>query len=118
MQGLARLALIVGFDLRMHEDSDRADQPTLPFVRNDDGEALDFLLVFFYEASMIFESGDILPAIESGSINKQPDFPTLTDERIDLRHNLVEVVSLQFIRRDDLQCVSPDKLCLDHIKTP
>ena len=36
---------------------------------------------------MIFEGRNILPAVESGSINQQSDFPVLTDEIIGLRRN-------------------------------
>jgi len=42
------------------------------------------------------------------------DFAMLTDESIDLRRNLAEVVRLQFIRHHDLQRVGGDNLCLDH----
>jgi hypothetical protein len=69
-----------------------------PPLRGDDCDALYLLLVVFYEPGMIYKSRNILPAVESGSINQQPDFPMLTDKRIDLRRNLAEVVSLQFIR--------------------
>ena len=75
LECLACVALIVGACLRMHEDSDRANQPMLPFVRGDDRDALDLLLVVFYEAGMIFKSRDILPAVESGSIDQQSDLP-------------------------------------------
>jgi hypothetical protein len=39
----------------------------------DDGDALYLLMVVFYEPGMIFESRNILPTIESGSINQQSD---------------------------------------------
>ena len=83
----------------------------LPVVRGDDCDALDLLLVVFYEPGMIFKSRYILPAVESGSIDQQSDFAMLTDERIDLRRNLAEVVSFQFIRRDDPQRIGGDNLC-------
>ena len=83
----------------MEEHSDRANQPMLPIVRGDDCDALYLVLVVFYKPSMIFKSCDILPAVESGSINQQSDFPTLTDERVDLWCNFAEVVSFQFLRR-------------------
>src|ERR1035438_4987867 len=78
LQRLALVALVVGFHLRMNEHSDRANQPMLPFVTGDDGDALYLLLVGFDEPGMFFESRDILPAIESGSINQQSDFTVLT----------------------------------------
>jgi len=33
----------------MQEHSDRANHPMLPVVRGDDGDALYFLMVIFYE---------------------------------------------------------------------
>jgi hypothetical protein len=45
-------------------------------------------------------------------------FSMLTDERIDLRRNLVEVVSFQFIRRYDPQRVGGDNFCLHHANPP
>jgi hypothetical protein len=71
----------------MQEHSDRANHPMLPVVRRDDGDALYLLMVVFYEPGMIFEGRNILPAVESGSINQQSDFPVLTDEIIGLRRN-------------------------------
>jgi hypothetical protein len=79
LQRLAFMARIVGFHLRMQEYSEGADKPMLPIVRGDDCDALYFLLVVFYESSMIFKSRDILPSVESGSINQQSDLPMLTD---------------------------------------
>jgi hypothetical protein len=32
----------------------------------------------FYEPGMIFEGRNILPAVETGSINQQSDFPVLS----------------------------------------
>ena len=84
------MALIVGSYLRMDENSDFANQPMLPVMRGDDRDALDVLLVVFYEAGMFFKGRDILPAVETGSIDQQSDFALLTDERIDLRSNLVK----------------------------
>ena len=97
------VTLLVGSCLRMDEDSERANQPTLPVMRGDDREALYFLLVISDEPGMSFKGLDIVPATESGSINQQSDFPMLTDERVDLRRNLAEVVSVQFIRQRDPQ---------------
>ena len=41
----------------------------LPVMRGDDCDALYLLLVVFYEAGMFFKGGDILPAVETGSID-------------------------------------------------
>ena len=68
-QRLALVALIEGSYLRMQENSDRADQPMLPVVRDNDCDAIYLLLVVFHESSMIFKGRDILPAIEPGGIN-------------------------------------------------
>ena len=70
----------------------------LPVVRDDDCDAIYLLLVAFYESSMIFEGRDILPAVEPGGINQQPNLAVLTDNRIALRRNLAKVVGLNFIR--------------------
>src|SRR5664279_2790437 len=116
LQRLCFVALIIGSYLRMQEHSDRANHPMLPVVCSDDGDAFYFLVVVLYEPGMIFESRNILPAIKSGSINQQSDFSVLTDEGIDLRRNLAEVVGIQFLRRRDFQSVGGDSLCLDHAK--
>src|ERR1039458_10007892 len=57
---LALAALFVCSYFRMHKHSDCADQPMLPLVRDDDGDALHLLLVALYESSMILKSRDIL----------------------------------------------------------
>ena len=80
-QRLALVALIEGSDLRMQENSDRADQPMLPVVCDNDCDAIYLLLVVFYEYSMIFKGRDILPAIEPGGINQQPDLLVPTDNK-------------------------------------
>jgi hypothetical protein len=67
---------------------------------------------------MIFKSRDILPAIESRSINQQSDFALLTDDEIDLGRSLAEVVNFQFIRDHDPQCIGGDNFCFDHAKHP
>lgn len=92
-QRLAFVVLIVGSYLRMHEDSERADQPMLPLVCGDHGDTFYLLLVVFYEPGMLFKSRYILPAVEPGGIDQQPDLPMLSNERIDLRGNVAEVVS-------------------------
>jgi len=66
----------------------------LPVVRDDDCDAIYLLLVTFYESSMIFEGRDILPAVEPGGINQQPDLAVPADDRIDLRRNLAKIVGL------------------------
>jgi hypothetical protein len=101
----------------MHEDPERADQPMLPLVRSDHGDAFYLLLVVFDEPGMLFKSRYILPAIEPGSIDQQPDLAMLTNERIHLRGNLAEVVGFQFIRCRDFQRIGGDNLCLDHEET-
>ena len=80
---LKRLALAVLFVcsyLRMHKHSDCADQPMLPLVRDDNGDALHLLLVALYESSMVLKSRDILPTCEFGSVNQQSNLPLLADE--------------------------------------
>jgi hydrogenase expression/formation protein HypE len=67
---------------------------------------------------MIFESRNIFPAVKSGSINQQSDFPVLSNERIDLRCNLSEVVGVQFLWGRDSQRVGEDSFCLYHVKPP
>jgi hypothetical protein len=106
LQRFALVTLVVGSCLRMYEDSKRANQPMLPVMRGDDRYALDLLLVVFDEPGMGFKSPNILPAMESGRINQQSDLPMLTNERVDLRRNLAEVVSVQFIRQRDPQRIA------------
>src|SRR5208282_3058348 len=118
LQRFALVALVVGSYLRVHEHPDYANQPTLPVVCDDDCGAFYFLLVIFYEPSMISKGCNILPAVESRSVNQQSDFPVLTDHRIDLRRNLAEVVRLQFRRCRDPQYVVGNDFCLDHVKPP
>jgi len=59
-QRFAFAAFVVGPYLRMHEHSDRANQPMLPVVRDDDCDAIYLLLVTFYEPSMVFKGCNIL----------------------------------------------------------
>ena len=92
------MTLVVGSYLWVQKHSDRANQPVLPVVRDDDCDAIYLLLVAFYESGMIFEGRYILPAVEPGSINQQPNLAILTDNRIDLRRNLAKVIRLQFLR--------------------
>jgi hypothetical protein len=114
LQCLAFVTLVIGLHLRMQKHSDRAKQPMLPVVRGDDRDALYLLLVVFYESGVIFESRNIFPTVESGSIDQQPDLPMLSDESIDLRRNLKKVGSFQFLRRDDPQRIVGDNFGLDH----
>jgi hypothetical protein len=97
-QRLAFMALIVGSYLWVHEHSDRADQPMLPIMPDDDCDAIYLLLVAFDESSMIFECRDIVPAVEAGGINQQPNLAVLIDNRIDQGSNLAKVVGRNFIR--------------------
>jgi hypothetical protein len=90
----------------------------LPVVRDDNCDEIYFLLVTFYEPSMISKGCNILPAVESRSVNQQSDFPVSTDDRIDLRRNLAEVVSLQFLRCRDPQYVVRNNFRLNHVKSP
>ena len=69
LQCFVFIALIVSSYFWMQEHSDRANQPMLPVVRDDDGDALYLLLVAFHKPSMIFKGRDILPAAEAGGIN-------------------------------------------------
>jgi hypothetical protein len=46
----------------------------LSVVRDDNCDAIYFLLVAFYEPSMISKGSNILPAVESRSVNQQSDF--------------------------------------------
>ena len=88
------MALIVGSHFRMQKDSDRTNQPMLPFMPGDDCDALDLLLMIFYELGMIFESCDILPSFAPGSVDQQSDLPYCQMSKIDLRRDLGEVVSI------------------------
>ena len=99
LKRLALAALFVCSYFRMHKHSDCADQPMLPFVRDDHGDAFHLLLVALYESSMILESRDILPTGEFGSVNQQSNLPMLPDERINLRPNLKEVEPRRVCRR-------------------
>jgi hypothetical protein len=66
---------------------------------------------------MIFESRNIFPTVEPGSVDQQSDFSVLSDERVDLRRDLAEVISFQFPRRNDFQHIGGDNFCGDHAKT-
>jgi hypothetical protein len=118
LQRLAFVSFIVGSYLRMQEHSNCAYHPMLPVMRGDDSDALDLLVMVFNEPGMIFESRNILPTIESGSVNQQFDFPVLTNERIDLRSDLAEIVGFQFLWSRDSQRVGGDCFCLYHVKPP
>jgi hypothetical protein len=66
----------------------------LPIMPSDNGYALHFLVVIFYEADMPFEGRDIFPARKIRGINQQSDFALLLDERIDLWRKVPKIVSL------------------------
>jgi len=117
-QRLAFMAPIEGSHLRMNKHSDRANQPMVPLVPDNDGDTLYLLLVVSDEPCVIFKSLNVLPAVESGSINQQSDFPVLTDERIYVRRNIVKVVGFQFLRRRDPQRIGGNHFCLDQADTP
>jgi len=51
-------------------------------MRGDDRDALYLLLMVFYEAGVFFKSRDILPAVETGSIDQQSDFAMLIASRV------------------------------------
>jgi len=48
------MTLIVGSYPWVQENSDRANQPMLPVVGDDHCDAIDLLLMAFYESCMIF----------------------------------------------------------------
>jgi hypothetical protein len=66
----------------------------LPIMPSDNGYALHFLVVIFYEADMPFEGRDIFPARKIRGINQQSDFALLLNERIDLWRKVPKIVSL------------------------
>ena len=59
----------------MHEQPNCAYDPMLPVMASDDGYALDFLLVLFYEADVPFEGRDIFPTRKIRGVDQQPDLP-------------------------------------------
>ena len=87
------MALVVGSNLRMHEYSDGADQPMLPIMRDNDRDALNPALVIFDKPGMIFKGRDVFLTVELRSINQQANFAKLTDDGINLRPDLTEIVS-------------------------
>ncbi len=97
LQRFAFATFVAGSHLRMQKHSDRANQPMLPVVTDDDCDSIYLLLVVFYKPSVILEGRNIFPAVECGGINQQSNLPMLADNRIDLRRNFVEVVSFQFL---------------------
>ena len=80
----------------MQKDFDRTNQPMLPFMPGDDRDALDLLLMIFYELGMIFKSCDILPSFAPGSVDQQSDLAILPDDRIDLRRDLGKSSAFNF----------------------
>ena len=78
----------------MNEEPNCAYNPMLPIMTSDNGDALHFLVVIVYEADMPFKGGDIFPAREIRGINQQSDFALLLDQGIDLRRELLKIVSL------------------------
>jgi hypothetical protein len=59
--------------LRMQEHLDRTDQPTLPFVRRNHGDAIDLLLMRFDESGALFKGGQIFPALQTRGLDQQPE---------------------------------------------
>ena len=62
LQRFALVAFVVGSYLWVQKHPDCANQPMLPVVRDDNCDAICFLLVIFYEPSMISKGCNILPA--------------------------------------------------------
>jgi len=78
-----RVRVVKGANLRMHEHPNSADEPVLPFMRGDDGDALGLLLVGLDEGGVLFEGGDAFPALQRGRVDQQPDGAEFLDDRID-----------------------------------
>jgi hypothetical protein len=64
----------------MHEQPNCAYDTVLPIKPGDNGYALHFLVVIFYEADMPFEGRDVFPTRKIRGINQQSDFALLLDE--------------------------------------
>ncbi len=98
----------------MQKHPDRANQPMLPFVRGDHGNAVDFVLMGFHEGGVFLESRKIFPAAQLGGVNQKPEAPLLPDKWFDLPSQFSEIARLQFYRRDDLQDAAGDQFCSYH----
>jgi len=83
----------------MNKNSDRANQPMLPIVRDNDSDALQSSDDgFFMNLACVSNVSNIFPAAESGGINQQSDLPVLANQRIDLRRNFADVFIFQILR--------------------
>jgi hypothetical protein len=70
------------------------------------------------KAGIIFESGDSSQPLNPEASISNPILPYSVMRESICGAILLELMSLQFTRRDDLQCVGRDKLCIDHAKPP
>ena len=77
----------------MNEQPNCAYDPMLPVMASDDGYALHFQLVLFYEANVPFESRDVFPTRKIRGVNQQSDSALLLDERTDLPRELIKIAS-------------------------
>ena len=90
----------------MQERPDRADQPMLPFVRRNHGDAFDFLMMRFDEGGVFFEGGQIFPTRQTRGVDQQPELAFLLNDRFDLPSQLGEIARLQFRRREGPRCAA------------
>ena len=74
----------------MHEQPNCAYDPVLPVMASDDGYALHFQLVLFYEADVPFEGRDIFPTRKIRGVDQQSDFAVQPDERTDFPRELIK----------------------------
>jgi hypothetical protein len=100
----------------MDKSADYADQPMLPFVCSDNGDAFYFSMVAFYESHMILKSRYILPTVKFRSVDQQPNVVLLPYEGINLQRKFLEVIGSKLLRRRESQCFGRDGLCLNHAK--
>jgi hypothetical protein len=108
--------LMKGPHFGMQKQPHGAYDPILPFMSNDNGYALYFLVVIFYEADVFLEGSDILPAAKIRGVNQQSYVALLLEEGVDLRCKLPKVPCLQLFGYGDFQHTISDQLCLDHCR--
>lgn len=70
LQCLLGIAFVIGSHLGMHEQSNCGYDPSLPVMRGDHCDALDLLLVIFYETDVFFQCFHIFPTSKAGGVNQ------------------------------------------------
>jgi hypothetical protein len=87
---------VKGSRFGVQKHSRRIDDPMLPAVTDDDGDALNARLMILNETRVGLKSRVAFPTVESGNVDQQPNLPALRDHCVDTLREALEVPSVSF----------------------